>query len=286
MSGTPEALTDSGASADSSLYEVMERRWCVNPDVQHRHGIIYDRRFRDDIIIVSSDREQVVPFLRGMVQRAACIFRLDIVKIEPREVEMLGLLVTLDGGRVEVLPELPSERVPLLRGSAHPPSVLRSWPRAYLHSLRHLCSSHVFFEQVSNQVIEQMAKFFTDPTLIRELRQEQANPRAVKKATEPGLWLIWGFHTRCPPYPGDRLPRAPPVVPIPLSAPPARITPSFLDPAQVTTAVFGRWATNPSKSQWGWQGPRPIGCFDSRLPVHQCVLLNPFSLERHARRRG
>lgn len=77
--GTGMGLIHSGSVADGALHALIERDFAARADIQKRHGIICDKRFRDDILFIATSPRLAREFFWGMQRAAKDIFSMKAV---------------------------------------------------------------------------------------------------------------------------------------------------------------------------------------------------------------
>eukprot|EP00973_Karenia_brevis_P006469 880771-Karenia_brevis.AAC.1 len=139
VKGTGMGLPHSGEVSDAALYARMERG-LLNESTYQIHGILHYFRFKDDILLICSQRGApgTQGFFQIMKQRAG-YYKLTCDNVG-RNVRFLELNITIQDNYVRYSHALKPHAftVPLSPLSAHHPSVHKGWPKAVVKRVQSL----------------------------------------------------------------------------------------------------------------------------------------------------
>ena len=107
-----------------------QRRWkCNKPFAIHAYY-----RFKDDIWILAGDRSLARRFISRFRDLASRVFESELVECSAKCVEMIGVIITIEGNKIHTEPRPQDKVPPLSQQSAHPLKVHLRWPAAYMRA--------------------------------------------------------------------------------------------------------------------------------------------------------
>ena len=162
-------MCSSGDISDGALYNMAEKTWATRRDIQESFEVFAYFRFRDDIFVVASNRSLTRTWYGEFKKRAAALFTLHVEEVSNISVRMLSMDVFIDGRQLRTRPKPPHPGIPLGVDSAHHPSVLATWPRAHLGSMRHLCTHHSDIRPAQMRIIDRFESTGAPPAQVKSL---------------------------------------------------------------------------------------------------------------------
>ena len=102
-------------------YHLKADKWFLQDGKLEEYGVLFYRRYRDDIIIVYNDRNGIYEFVQELKRRAG-YFKLKIEAVSKRMVPFLESDVLIEAGRLVTIPRFKPTALmrPLSHESAHP----------------------------------------------------------------------------------------------------------------------------------------------------------------------
>ena len=105
-------------------------------------------RFRDDVMVIGTDRVHTREFLREYIRLAAPVYKVSCEVVSSVEVPFLDILIKRHGSRLVSSPYVKPDAlniVPLTMQSGHHWHVLAAWPQARLVTLARQSSTYNIF---------------------------------------------------------------------------------------------------------------------------------------------
>jgi hypothetical protein len=90
--------------------------------------------FKDDIWILAGDRSLARRFISRFRVLASRVFESELVECSAKCVEMIGVIITIEGNNIHTEPRPQDKVPPLSQQSAHPLKVHLRWPAAYMRA--------------------------------------------------------------------------------------------------------------------------------------------------------
>ena len=164
-------LLHAGDVADLAYYNGAERVWAACSVIMEAYGIMNIWRFRDDILVLASERFKTHAYGRGMINRAG-YFITQCEKVSYDKIKYLDCEVWVENGTIQSKPFVKPTNlgVPLQDTSCHPAHTHKSWPVSMVRRLGDLSTSHIYAEKAKNILIEWFVKHMASPNLINRLR--------------------------------------------------------------------------------------------------------------------
>ena len=130
--GTGMGMQHSSETADLALFNLMEKDILSNQERLQEYGIVGYYRFRDDILILGSNRPDARTFVQYLKNHSGC-YQLEVEQVSSSVVQMLDLKLFNFRGtiRTSVAIKPTAMGMPLSAESIHPMSVHKSWTKAY-----------------------------------------------------------------------------------------------------------------------------------------------------------
>ena len=197
--GSGMGLLHSGDLADLAYYNRAERDWASCPAIMETYGIVKIWRFRDDILVLASERLKTHTYGRGMINKAG-YFITKCEKVSHEKIEYLDCEVWIENGTIQSRPFIKPTNlgVPLQDTSCHPAHIHKSWPVSMVRRLGDLSTSHSYAEKAKDILIERFVKHLASPNLIDRLRatstrQTRPSSRAQHHSGNR-MWVTFPFH--------------------------------------------------------------------------------------------
>jgi len=172
IEGTGMGLPHSGEVADTSLWALTEKDWIEHDYVLEAYGIAAFTRFRDDVLIVGTDAKRTREFLR-VYKGKAKYFKIEIEEVSTVSVRYLQTLLEFaDNGRITVSPAFKAEKLrtqPIDTTSAHPWSILSSWPRQMIIQSSSLGTFRADANMAKAILVERFKWFGFPASLVNDL---------------------------------------------------------------------------------------------------------------------
>ena len=185
-------LHHSVAVADAAFYVLTEQNFATLPAIQDKFGIYYYRRFKDDIMLVTSNRSGVRPFFEHMKTSAAPVFKMKLEDMSFASITMLAVSVHVRGGRFVCVPRDKPQGVPLTKGSAHHRSISR-WPRSQLRNIQKMCSLSTDAASFTSQFMEWLLQYgFSHRDLVHGDITTGTTAHEIHDVKT--LWLVLRYH--------------------------------------------------------------------------------------------
>ncbi len=137
--GNGMGLKHSSYIADLT-FATLGDEWACSKAAKQAFGISCIKRFRDDLLVISSKPEKMYYFFKRLRARVGSAFTLEIPGVSQHSVTMLAVTITIEHSRVVCRPREREQHVPLTWDSPHPPTVHRWWPLGHGSSMRNLCT--------------------------------------------------------------------------------------------------------------------------------------------------
>ena len=151
--GSGMGVECSGDTSDIAFYELAEKDFALNPEVQNKYDVQFYARFRDDILVIlGCDYELRVEFCQLFKQRCS-YFKVLFESINRNSAVMLDLRLE-KGKRFDKTSILDismhikgtSQGMPLSFFSEHLPSIHRNWPISRCMHYERCCSDRSSFK--------------------------------------------------------------------------------------------------------------------------------------------
>ena len=195
--GSGMGLLHSGEVSDAGFWIAAER-WLLTTSVRQWCSITYWRRFRDDILAITSNFPRFKHVFRWLRSRAALEgYKLLTEDVSQNKITFLAVdVLVINGGfvtkpRERIVAPFPSEY------SAHPRHVHISWPAVLRKSLDQFVSIKKNNVLLKNDFLARLQRFFTCPTTISRVRRSLVDrrPRVIKDKTPKNTtWLVLDHH--------------------------------------------------------------------------------------------
>ena len=182
--GSGMGLRHSSAVADAALTVLAERDFACDPGTLQKHTVTSYARFKDDIFIVASGREEIRKFFRTFHDLASPIFDCEVVELSGSCVEMLAVDVHLKNCEMWTTPKKRYQGPPLSTDSAHPSHVHLSWPVTALKFQMTMCSKIKDKFTIKQQFIQRFRNCFAPAWLIEKLENVQVFQGSIKAKSE------------------------------------------------------------------------------------------------------
>lgn len=195
--GSGLGLKHSNYIADIA-FAVLGDEWACRKTVVANFGIHYYKRFRDDLLIISSRPERMYLFFRWLRSRVGKIFRLELTEVSRARVTMLAVDITVIGREFVYTPRDRVKHVPLSINRAHPPSVHAGWLVGYLLGLRKLCTRPRDWGPCVVVCLLWFRRFFTPRTFvdwIRDTTEQLAKRDTNSRDAVRRIWLVCDWHS-------------------------------------------------------------------------------------------
>ena len=168
--GSGMGLRHSSVVCDAAVVALIERKFAVHPAAQAKFAILAWWRFRDDVFVVSADREKWLSFVGIVKQRCNGIFALTVEEISRTDVTMLAVDVFAKGDKLTFQPRTRDlDGPPLSVQSCHPRAVHINWQKSYLSSFWRL-SSPECAATAAQRFIDRCQRFHSPRWLLGVLR--------------------------------------------------------------------------------------------------------------------
>ena len=192
--GTGMGLPHSGEVADSAFAALAEDPWATKHAIQVYHGIDGYWRFRDDILILGSDRQRAKEFFWEL-RKLATFFKLQCEAWNAEEIQFLEVTVrkNVNTGCFETMPKYRDSNIskPLDTSSAHPQHVHRSWPCGLARRVRMLTNTTRGMKEAMSELTRRFVDNFADPQVLHPC--SSIGKPAAQKLGRPS-WITFGFH--------------------------------------------------------------------------------------------
>jgi hypothetical protein len=172
--------------------------WCTAKSVLEQFGIDGYWRFRDDILVLGSDRVKSVKFCQGMRARSRC-FELECEGFYSNGVHFLEIGMHIASIRFEVSPKFKDTalQIPLSFESGHSVHVHAGWPLAQMRRLGSLSSSKRLAMIAKQTYLQRFWRYHAHPSVLEDL--EQCDPKTLhiqpkRNAPARVAWLSLGYH--------------------------------------------------------------------------------------------
>ena len=186
--GSGMGLVHSGAVANAAFLNFIEKPTIMDPDLALAFGLKRWIRYHDDIFVIRCNAQLFSSFLATVRQRAAgYIFKVE--EVSNSTVNMIGVECSVDRGRITTMAAHKSSGPVLSASSAHPAGVHRSWPAAYLRSVRSLCSTRETEQRAQAHLVNR----FKSSHMFLDVHATPAKPKP-RDATARCSWLVLTFH--------------------------------------------------------------------------------------------
>jgi hypothetical protein len=194
--GSGMGLKHSSYIADLA-FATLGDTWMTRREVLKNFQIVYLKRFRDDLLIISRDSDRMPFFFRCLRARLACAFKILVTEVSSVSVVMLAVEIFVDRGRFNCRPRTRPCNVPLSFDSAHPPTVHRWWPAAHCLSTRRLCSRAVDYERWLRCFFARLSWFHTPPSFVEWLRVRARSHlrNSMCKRVSNNVWFVLDWHS-------------------------------------------------------------------------------------------
>jgi hypothetical protein len=215
--GTGMGMQHSSETADLALYNLMERSVLRNQSLLQLNGIMGYFRFRDDILILGSNRPGARAFVQYLKNYSGC-YQLEVEQVSQKVVQMLDLRLTNNKGTIStsVAIKPTAMGMPLSSESIHPLSVHESWTRAYVHRIIRLTSNKDDALRMIDSFIKRLRDHFHSDSILDMLTQcredykngIQLNNRKreqVQESDKARDWLPMPYHPGFSKYLTSRL---------------------------------------------------------------------------------
>ncbi len=193
-------LVHSGELADAALATRMELPYAGLRSVQQSTGVIGYWRFRDDILVATSQRRKDLEFMKAIKTRAG-YFKLEFEVPQRISIDYMQLTITIANEKLIVKPFFKPTALgpPLEATSAHPPSVHVGWPAAMVHSFGDISTSSVEAKSAKETYIARFVRHKAPQSIVDLMTRTV--PRGISstghrssEAKHLGLWMILSFH--------------------------------------------------------------------------------------------
>ena len=166
----------------------------MHPHVQAHHGIDGYWRFRDDILILGSDKSQAREFF-WKLRELAGFFRVQCESWSSNEIQFLEVIVRkdVDNNRYVTIPKYRDSSIskPLDPSSAHPPHVHRSWPQALARRMMDLTNTAQGRDDAMCMLERRFIDNFADPHCLHPCKTRFNHG---SQTTGRPSWITFGFH--------------------------------------------------------------------------------------------
>jgi hypothetical protein len=198
--GSGMGLPHSGAVADTSLRNLMEKGFVDSPAILARYDIYAYYRFKDDILIIAKNRTGVRAFVLELMRKSK-YYAIKVEAVSGTSCKMLDLRVWWDGffhTKVEVKDT--AMGMPLSHESNHPSSIHFNWPKAYIQRLYSLCTTHKDKREAIDRFLLRLTSHHTHSKILSSLRvfsEKLFNgslPKKIKTPITDTSWLVIPFH--------------------------------------------------------------------------------------------
>jgi hypothetical protein len=198
--GSGMGLPHSGAVADTSLRNLMEKGFVDSPSTLARYDIYAYYRFKDDILIIAKTRTGARAFVVELMKNSK-YYAIKVEAVSSTSCKMLDLRIWWDGffhTKVEVKDT--AMGMPLSHESNHPSTIHYNWPKAYIQRLFSLCTKHTDKRGAIDQFLLRLASHHTHSRILSSLRiyadQLLSNslPKKVKSPISDLSWLVLPYH--------------------------------------------------------------------------------------------
>jgi hypothetical protein len=198
--GSGMGLPHSGAVADTSLRNLMEKGFVDSPSILARYDIYAYYRFKDDIFIIAKTRTGARAFVVELMKNSK-YYAIKVESVSSTSCKMLDLRIWWDGffhTKVEIKDT--AMGMPLSHESNHPSTIHYNWPKAYIQRLFSLCTTHTDKRGAIDQFLLRLASHYTHSNILSSLRiyadQLLSNslPKKVKAPISDVSWLVLPYH--------------------------------------------------------------------------------------------
>ena len=174
--------------------------WATRREVMLAFGIVYYRRFRDDLFILSRKPEQMWRFFFCLRARISRAFRIEVTELSSRMVTMLAVQVEICGQQFVCRPRPRACHVPLTWDSSHPSTVHRWWPVGHILGLRRLCTRKSEYISAVGAFLDRLLRFHTPTVFVDWLRAfvksfEQRSNSSRRAVSISDVWMVLDWHS-------------------------------------------------------------------------------------------
>jgi hypothetical protein len=190
-------LIHSAYIADLTFAELGDRG-ATRPEVRRAFGIEYYKRFRDDLLIITSKSHHMPFSFTCFRHRIARAFKILVTEISSNTVTMLAVTVSMQRGIFVCLPKARQEHVPLSVDSAHPTTVHRWWPVGYALGTAKLCSRESDFVRWFGCFLRRLEFFHTPPTYVAWLSEfvmRLHRNSSTRRPRSRKMWFVCDYHS-------------------------------------------------------------------------------------------
>ena len=194
--GTGMGLQHSGDLCDLTFYMKAEK-WFMEDNVLEDFGVLLYQRYRDDIIIVYTDRSGIYDFVRELKRRAG-YFRLKVEAVSKQMVPFLESDVWIRDGKLVLTPRFKPTALlrPLSHESVHPRHVHLSWPVQMVRRLSRISNCREAIHEAHKRLVARFISYSAHPDIIHAVRNADPFHRGtgVTKQRVSTVWCRFPFH--------------------------------------------------------------------------------------------
>ena len=194
--GTGMGLPHSGEVADGCFAVLVEDAWAIVPEVLQQHEIEGYWRFKDDILILATNHNKAVNFVRRILDLAG-FFKVKCDNWTPGEVQFLEVTIYKDlvASKFVTRPKQRESDIskPLDPSSAHPAHVHSSWPKALTRRIAKLENSNEGVGEALHELERRFAENFADPSVIQMVERKVDDKQHAPDSGRP-TWITFSYH--------------------------------------------------------------------------------------------
>eukprot|EP00974_Lingulodinium_polyedra_P121785 11180267-Lingulodinium_polyedra.AAC.1 len=170
LCGSGMGLPHSADLCDSALYIIAEKNFAAKENIQRAYKIKLFVRFRDDVLIIGSDKALLKEFYWKYRELAAKIFDMACEQMSRTEVTMLAVDIYIKNGKFHTkLRQKPNCGAPLCVTSAHPKFV-EKWSRNYSCGISRLVSERKNLEEARELLSMRLQTYHFPKEIVDEVK--------------------------------------------------------------------------------------------------------------------
>ena len=200
--GTGMGLPHSGDVVDACFAVLVEHPWATRLEVQQEHQIQAYWRFKDDILILGTNKQLAERFVKRICTLAG-FFKVTGDPWQLDEVQFLEVAVrkNLAGSVFTTCPKYRDSDIskPLGRSSAHPEHVHTSWPKVLSRRIANLTNCKRGRVKAMAELERRFVDNFADPSTIHPVGKTHGCISNSVEHRRPS-WITFGYHPGSPLY--------------------------------------------------------------------------------------